>query len=232
MPDIVEIISAAVTNPTNNKNHIQTQNHYDQSRRLSIDYSLSYDYEEMEETEEIVEEVDEMTLLNMIELENGGDSLQFVRSIFVNRDASYYGSVEETALSLDLNLHFLPCRVPYDLFHEGFAIIDDILNMDHVESARNIALSICDTNLVPASLYRMDDDPFRDRLARDDRIAFLHPDQYPATHESLSYLLKSLKSIQSELSTIVMLNGESEFQLAIYEGHGGRYEVVTCIFHS
>ncbi|KAJ1559977.1 hypothetical protein HK405_008685 [Cladochytrium tenue] len=117
------------------------------------------------------------------------------------------------------------------LHTRGWAVLDALLPPAIAAEAAAAALELGAVEADPpvfrpaAELRGLEDDPFRDRAARDDCVAWLHPDQPPAsTHPALSAAVARLAALRDDLALLLHLAGQTEFQLALYRGNGGRYE--------
>ncbi|KAJ3113908.1 hypothetical protein HDU96_002785 [Phlyctochytrium bullatum] len=199
------------------------------------------DEEDFPPDEEIIEDVPELQLL--AEMDAVEDSLTVSRSLFhplpglrtsdgTWRDQRKVPTMAEVVVPAPemaeepfagIELERLPAVAAEALWRQGFTFVDGLLDPSVVAQARSRAIQMADEGLLmPAGEVRMDDDPFRDRQARDDVIAWLHPTD--PLHPALTEVVGLLSAVQRDLSKVLALQGETEFQLALYRGNGGRYE--------
>ncbi|KAJ3211143.1 hypothetical protein HDU67_004756 [Dinochytrium kinnereticum] len=196
--------------------------------------------EDMDETEEMVEEIPEQELL--AEMDRMEDSLTIARMLFNStelkiQDGSWRdvrvvprfneilipGPMEASEPFSSMEFRVLPQTALEALWRQGFTFVDGLLDATIVNDARNRAVQMANEGLlIPACQVRMEDDPFRDRKARDDVIAWLHP-QDPL-HPALATVVELMKTVQADLKQVMWLQGEAEYQLALYRGDGGGYE--------
>ncbi|RKO86984.1 hypothetical protein BDK51DRAFT_39736 [Blyttiomyces helicus] len=157
------------------------------------------DLEDQEE-EEFVDEVSEQEMLAMLDAQE--DPLLVARRLR-RADAGADQLVDE-------------------LFEVGFVVVDGFVEAQVAEEAKVEALKMFRRGeMTPACEIRLEDDPFRDRNARNDSIRWLHPDSAPA---AFAPIVAKLEELQTRLGKTIHMNGTAEFQLACYEGNGGRYE--------
>ncbi|KAJ3106058.1 hypothetical protein HDU97_007061 [Phlyctochytrium planicorne] len=187
---------------------------------------------DMDESEEIVEDISESELLSA--MDQMEDSLLVARRLFKleGLQVTAVPKIQDIIIPMpedpsppfsSLELDVLPAAAVEALWRQGFTFIDGLLDADLAREARDRGIQMGNDGLLtPASEVRMDDDPFRDRTARDDIIAWLHPDD--PLHPALATVVNLLKSIQKDLSVAMHIQGDSEIQLALYRGNGGRYE--------
>ncbi|KAI8611645.1 hypothetical protein BC830DRAFT_1171710 [Chytriomyces sp. MP71] len=199
--------------------HTLAQKHHDDHEMTGEDYDDLKHQQEMEEElyeddemEEEAEDVPEMELLAMMDAEE--DSLHVVRRLF------YSGA---DLVSIETKL--LGRNALASLREQGFVWLDGLFDGDVIQAAREAALQLAESGeMIPAGMVRLEDDPFRDRKARDDVICWLHKDQHPATHPALDAVLDKLQLIQRDIASVIRLKGQAEYQLAVYKGNGGHYE--------
>ncbi|KAI9328793.1 hypothetical protein BDR26DRAFT_808227 [Obelidium mucronatum] len=170
------------------------------------------DFNPDEMDEEVAEDMDEMALLAMMDAQE--DSLLVAQRLF-----------RSGAVVTDESLRVLERSHIAQLYASGFVAIDGLLDLGTVCQARSIALSLAEGGeMTPAALVRMEDDPFRDRSARDDVILWLHRNEYPASHPALDVVMSLLEGVQVDLAQAICLNGPVEYQLSVFKGNGGRYD--------
>ncbi|KAI8844815.1 hypothetical protein BC829DRAFT_419734 [Chytridium lagenaria] len=184
---------------------------------------------DMDESEELIEDMAEQDLL--AEMDRMEDSLLIARRLFHVKPSTPHpvneimipGPVEASHPFSEVETRSVPNTALEALWRQGFTFVDGLLDATVVGEARNRAIQMANEGLlIPAGEVRMDDDPFRDRKARDDVITWLHPTD--PLHPALLTVVNLLKSIQQDLGGVMHMNGEAEYQLALYRGNGGRYE--------
>jgi Rps23 Pro-64 3,4-dihydroxylase Tpa1-like proline 4-hydroxylase len=177
-----------------------------------IFYSIQQQEEEMDpefgysgsETEE-VQEITEQELLQMLDQEQ--DSLTVCQRLFTTRHFV-------TGEIMDQN------RVE-QLYERGYVIMDDCFPVSDLVPLYVKAIEMKKRQeLQCASGVRLEDDPFRDRTARDDAITFLHP-----TDSEFAYVTQQCLAIQRECAQFFQLLNENEIQLAVYPPNGGKYDM-------
>jgi hypothetical protein len=152
---------------------------------------------------EEVQEITEQELLQMLEEEQ--DSLMVCQRLFTSLSA---GNI------MDLD------RIQ-QLYENGFIVMDDCFQVSDLIPLYLQAIEMKKKQeLQLASGVRLEDDPFRDRTARDDAIAFLHP-----TDSEFSLVTQYCLAIQKECSQFFRLLNENEIQLAVYPPNGGKYDM-------
>lgn len=178
------------------------------SKQTDVEYEEEYNDEDYGSEEYEVEEIDEETLLQMLEDEQ--DSLKMVSTLFRPLEHPL-----EVISMQDVDL----------LKNQGYFVRDDLFSHESIDATRRqVAEMMKQGKLMPAAEYRSDDDPFRDRRARDDYIAFLSTEKDFETTGPLCSLLKTTVAIEQDLSHCFMLHGKKEIQLAYYKGNGAGYQ--------
>ncbi|KAJ2965132.1 hypothetical protein NQZ79_g40 [Umbelopsis isabellina] len=187
----------------------------DEADDLPSDYE--YDPDAEEEVEE-VEEISENELLEILEQESS--ALDTARLLF-NED-----KVKE-ADSLSLNI--LSPQSVRDLYEIGSVVLDNVVDKSVIRAAHDEA-SVMQNNgeFQPAQEYRQEgDDQYRDNKARDDKTVWLDPadESKETSRPNIYQLLKMLQhKLLEDLSEIIHLNGNVEYQLAYYHPQKARYE--------
>ncbi|KAG2178082.1 hypothetical protein INT43_003335 [Umbelopsis isabellina] len=208
----------------------------DEADDLPSDYE--YDPDAEEEVEE-VEEISENELLEILEQESS--ALDTARLLF-NEDKVK----EADTLSLDI----LSPQSVRDLYETGSVVLDNVVDKSVIQGTLYIAYSrmmfiilitliyqaahdeasVMQNNgeFQPAQEYRQEgDDQYRDNKARDDRTVWLNPadESKESSRPKISQLLKMLQhKLLQDLSQIIHLNGNVEYQLAYYHPQNARYE--------
>ncbi|KAJ3409415.1 hypothetical protein HDV05_004436 [Chytridiales sp. JEL 0842] len=223
--------------------YLNANNHFLNDQMTSDEYDALVieqryqDEADMEECEEMVEEIPEMELLAMLDAEE--DSLHICRRLFHARipweGVCLNGAdLEERAMRLEEclgeELEVLGGNGAVEMWEKGWTVVDTVFDTDPsiVSNAQAYALHLFQTQqLHPASTHRLEDDPFRDRKARDDHILFLHPPSSSSNisqdpHAPFHPLFETFTRLQRDLSKLMHLHFESEFQLAVYQA--GHYE--------
>ncbi|KAJ3282161.1 hypothetical protein HDU79_010148, partial [Rhizoclosmatium sp. JEL0117] len=197
---------------TKNEDAEMTAAEYDDLKlKQNDDFDFDVDdYNQDEMEDEVGEDIPEMELLAMMDAEE--DSLLIARRLF----------------KLEVNpetLAMLKQEHLEALYQHGFVYIDGLVDLGVVAEARRVAGLLSEAgDMTPAALVRMEDDPFRDRKARDDVIMWLHRGQGAAVNPALDVILEKLEVIQRDIGQAIKLKGGVEIQLAVYKGNGGHYE--------
>ncbi|KAI8810523.1 hypothetical protein BJ742DRAFT_180350 [Cladochytrium replicatum] len=174
--------------------------------------------DDQDEQEEIVEDIPEQQLLAMMELQE--PSIDVCRRIFLPNWT--------TAAHANKVLPFDRVR---ELFEDGRTVVDGFAPLDLSESNAAARAMLHAGSLRPArDFLSLEEDPFRDRNARGDSIAFLLPHDdakvlksYPTPIQSV---LDRLLALREDLkSRVIHLRDElpassCEYQLAFYPGDG------------
>ena len=164
------------------------------------------DYEEQVE----IEEITEAQMLALMAQEQ--DPLETCRILFKSNPP---------------NDGILPLSNCIELYNQGFTVLDGLFAQQDLEAALEQGTGFVKSeaksmHYVPASSFRPDDDPFRDRNARNDVITFIKPE---TTQGGLLNILSRLNQVQLNLNQWIHFNGSAEYQLACYQGNGGKYDV-------
>ncbi|KAJ3403654.1 hypothetical protein HDU80_003936 [Chytriomyces hyalinus] len=200
--------------------HLQDSSHptadeYDHLKQEQMDQEEMYENDEMLLEEEAAD-IPEMELLAMMDAQE--DSLLAAQRLFTLAGKSREYLVDR--------LRAITVETVSQLYETGYAVVDGLVDADLIEMANAAANSLAQMEgaMVAAASDRIEDDPFRDRQARDDVICWLHKNEHPATHPALDAILEILQTIQQDLATAIHFRGQTEYQLSVFKGSGGRFE--------
>jgi hypothetical protein len=172
--------------------------------------------EEEEEEEEHVE-LPESELIHLLDAQE--NPLLVCRRLFLHAQLSSLLLPQPT---LDLEV-LAPAHI-HQLHKCGILVLDDVFDAQTVIQAREDTLRtlLPGGRLVKPSSTRDADDPFRDEDARADVIAWMSPED--GISAALAAIMHRLAVVQRDLSKVVHLHGEVEYQLAVYESNVGGYD--------
>ncbi|TPX33750.1 hypothetical protein SmJEL517_g03472 [Synchytrium microbalum] len=172
-----------------------------------------YDYDHDQEEEEIVE-IDEEEMMHM--LDEQSPPLLLCRRLFHTNPAEAN------------ELQVLTKDEAQQLYERGFVMLETgrLATNEQVWNGRCAALELDGSGgMTDAAHFREGegDDPYRDRTARTDRIAWLHHDKPPGNHPAFSSLLSRMDALRSDISSLLHLSpptnpNATEIQLALYSG--------------
>lgn len=207
----------------------------DEADDLPSDYE--YDPDAEEEVEE-VEEISENELLEILEQESS--ALDTARLLF---------DADKVKAADTLSLNILSPQSVRDLYDTGSVVLDNVVDKAVIQGTLYICIclnkpyhlitrirlaahdeaSVMQNNgeFQPAQEYRQEgDDQYRDNKARDDKTVWLDPaDESKQTRPNICQLLNMLQhKLLEDLSQIIHLNGNVEYQLAYYHPQNARYE--------
>lgn len=121
-------------------------------------------YDEDDTMEEVIEDITEQEMLQLLEEQE--DSLEVARRLFFCQRPDQVSD----------QLQILSPDHLESLFQHGVVVIDGLFESSAsscVDDARSVALEMfANGQLQPASMVKENDDPFRDRTARDDWICW------------------------------------------------------------
>ncbi|KAG0745853.1 hypothetical protein G6F57_008982 [Rhizopus arrhizus] len=188
---------------------------------------FEYNPEDYEEEEEVIEEITEAELLKYLDQQE--DALTISQRLFYHE----LNTTEYQHKSSTWDLQCLTAEDVEALYGKGWVELEGLIDLDILKGAYEEAKNLHENNvLIPASRVKENsDDPFRDVTARDDAIVWLDPQNNLDNHVSTTpppYLQKVLEFLQGpfhhDISSMIRLNGRTEFQLAYYHPNGAHYE--------
>ncbi|KAI9203231.1 2OG-Fe(II) oxygenase superfamily-domain-containing protein [Polychytrium aggregatum] len=183
------------------------------------DHDEFQDYDEGVEIEEeeVVEEIGEQELLALLDQQQ--DSLEICRGLFFSQNP-------DGLIPSGQTLSTLSEGAAQGLYRNGLVVIDGFFtDAPTISQAHQLAADLVATGrFVEASTIRQDDDPFRDRKARDDWILWLHANDELASQPPLKPLVQKFEDLRADLGKIIRLSGETEYQYGFYRGTGGHYD--------
>ncbi|ORX50525.1 hypothetical protein DM01DRAFT_1324946 [Hesseltinella vesiculosa] len=184
---------------------------------------LPSDYEYVpndDDDEEIIEDITESDLLKYLDQQR--DPLQVVQRLFYHEINTLSAQKHEH----DWKLKCIPNRCMEELYGQGWTQMDYLLDLDTLKGANQEAVHMLkEGKFVPAGRVKdVEDDPFRDNNARDDAIIWMDP----AANDNPPFFQKVLDfysgPLHDDLSSMIRLNGKTEYQLAYYHPNNARYE--------
>ncbi|OZJ02015.1 hypothetical protein BZG36_05202 [Bifiguratus adelaidae] len=188
------------------------------------DWPSDMEYDQGEEEEEVVVEITEDDLLQYLDSQE--EALVIAQGLFKEHSTGSLGEL-------------LSDKHAQELYTRGWTVLDHGIDTGLVSGAFDSAMQLVkDNQLKPASELKMseegDEDPYRDRKARDDLTVWLHP-QGTASSSAVSASTGNVQSLvdvlagplYNDISSIIHLSASptsTEYQLAYYPPTNARYE--------
>ncbi|KAG0372515.1 MAG: hypothetical protein J3R72DRAFT_441562 [Linnemannia gamsii] len=186
----------------------------DDVESLPSDYEYQegeYDDEEYEEEE--VEEISEMELLS--HLDASMPPLLLAQELFNSDvDASTFSVLKSTNAN--------------QLFEQGYTVLDNVLPLSTIQSVRQWATDMFKSGKMDkaSGKHNEEEDPFREGNARGDYTIWVSPgskflEVSPELKACVDWFSKEL---HEDLTKVVHLHGQAEYQLAYYPPDSSHYE--------
>lgn len=173
-----------------------------------------YEYDENEEyEEEEVEEISEMELLG--HLDASMPPILLAQELF-------HSDVDSSTFKV------LTSNNANELFHQGYTVLNNVLPPTTIQSVRQWATEMFKTGKMDkaSGKHNEEDDPFREGSARGDYTIWVSPgskflEASPELKECVDWFSGRL---HEDLTKVVHLHGQAEYQLAYYPPDSSHYE--------
>ncbi|KAG0271108.1 hypothetical protein BGZ95_001139 [Linnemannia exigua] len=186
----------------------------DDVESLPSDYEYQEgDYDDEEYDEEEVEEISEMELLS--HLDASMPPLLLAQELFNSDvDASTFSVLKSTNAN--------------QLFEQGYTVLDNVLPLSTIQSVRQWATEMFKSGQMDkaSGKHNEEDDPFREGNARGDYTIWVSPgskflEVSPELKACVDWFSREL---HEDLTKVVHLHGQAEYQLAYYPPDSSHYE--------